>query len=467
MDRAPAGATKVRWVIVWLAFFGTTVNYVDRANLGAALPAIAEEIQLTAFQQGLVLSAFFWTYAVFQLPAGAAVDRFGARITYTFAAAWWGIFTAATALARNFGSLFALRFLLGVGEAGAYPSNAKAVSRWFPVQERAKATSIYDNGARVGGALALPLVIIIVATIGWRASFVLTGALALLFIVAWWWYYRDPLDHPKVNAQEIDYLRRGGARIEDEPTVSGGREIRYRDLFRYRTVLGMMFGFFCLNFVIYFFITWFPTYLVSERGFSLLKTGFTGLIPPLGALIGGFLGGFVGDRLVQSGMPLTLARKLPIICGMLLGATIIPAAWVPNAYMALVLLAIAYGGLTFAAASIWSLPADVAPTGGHVASIGGMQNFASNAAGIVMPPLLGSMYDATGSFTVPLSVAGCFAVLGALNYLVVVGKVEPLHVRGVEAPHEVDVSAADSTADGAMYEDHHRPTDIDRKHAPR
>ena len=201
------------------------------------------------------------------------------------------------------------------------------------MQERAKATSIYDNGARVGGALALPIVI--VATVGWRASFVLTGALAVLFIVSWWWFYRDPLEHPKANAEEIEYIRRGGGRISDEPTAAGGPTVRYRDLFRYRTVLGMMLGFFCLNFVIYFFITWFPTYLVNERGFSLLKTGFTGLIPPMGALIGGFLGGYVSDRLVQSGMPLTKARKIPIICGMLVGATIIPAAWVPGAYAAL------------------------------------------------------------------------------------------------------------------------------------
>ena len=130
-------------------------------------------------------------------------------------------------------------------------------------------------------------------------------------------------------------------------------------------------------------------------------------------------------------------------------------------------MAIAYGGLTFAAASIWSLPADIAPTGRHVGSIGGMQNFASNAAGIVMPPLLGSIYDSTGSFTIPLSVAGCFAVLGALTYLFVVGKVEPLHPRGAAAVHDVDLSSADMTADGARHEDHHHPTDLDRKHARR
>jgi ACS family D-galactonate transporter-like MFS transporter len=188
----------------------------------------------------------------------------------------------------------------------------------------------------------------------------------------------------------------------------------------------MMLGFFCLNFVIYFFITWFPTYLVRARGFSLLKLGSYGMIPPLAAVLGGYLGGLVSDRLTRGGMSLTWARKLPIVGGLLVSSCIGLAVVVPSAGAALCLFALSYSGLAFAAASVWALPADVAPTRGHVGSIGGIQNFASNLAGVAITTFVGHMVDRTGSFVVALSVAGTFSLLGAFAYLVIVPAIAPL-----------------------------------------
>jgi D-galactonate transporter len=413
--------------MVVMAFLGTAINYVDRANLGVALPYVQKDLGLDPAKMGLILGAFFWTYATFQLPSGWFVDRVGPRIAYAAAVIWWSIFTAAGAAARGFASLFAFRLLLGAGEAPAYPCNAKVVSEWFPKSERAFATSIFDSGARVGTALSLPIVTTLVATLGWRAAFAVTGLLGIVWSVAWLRLYRHPREHQRVSVAELAYIE---ADLEpaQAQAQADARQLRWRDLFRYRTVWGMMLGFFCLNFVIYFFITWFPTYLIKARGFTLLKLGFLGTIPALAAIPSGYLGGWVSDTLVRRGYRLTWARKIPIVIGMLTSSSIALAVVVPSAGWALALLSLSYASLTFAAASVWSLPADVAPTRRHVASLGGIQNFASNLAGICISSFVGVMLGRTGGFVIPLLVAGGFSILGALSYLLIVGDLGPLPV---------------------------------------
>ncbi|HTM45354.1 MAG TPA: MFS transporter, partial [Polyangiaceae bacterium] len=210
------------------------------------------------------------------------------------------------------------------------------------------------------------------------------------------------------------------------PKAAQAPKVSWGSLFKYRTIWGMMIGFFCLNFVIYFFVTWFPTYLRDGRGFSDVKTGIFGMIPGLFAMVAGYAGGKTSDFLVRRGMSLTKARKIPIVCGMAMASSIGLAVVVPSAGMAVALLALSYGSLCFAAASIWSLPADVAPTPGHVASIGGIQNFASNTAGICITYVIGKLLAQTGGFVAPLLLAGGFAILGALSYLFIVPEIKPL-----------------------------------------
>jgi D-galactonate transporter len=423
----PPGTLKprgnLRWLMVFMAFSATAINYIDRANLGVAAPYIAEDLHLSPEATGALLGAFFWTYAAFQLPSGWFVDKVGARIAYSFAVVWWSLFTAAASLANGFSALFGSRLLLGVGEAPAYPTNAKIVSEWFPRRERALATAIFDSGNRVGTALSLPIVSAIVAQFGWRMSFVITGAIGFIWLAVWIWIYRSPSNHPWVTEEERAYIESDTTPL---PQGAEGPKVRWRDLFRYRTIWGMMLGFFCLNFVIYFFSTWFPTYLIKARGFDLKKMGLVGMIPALVAVFGGYLGGWVSDRLVRSGVRLTLARKIPLVGGMLLSSSIGLSVLVESTTAAIALMSLSYASLAFAAAIIWSLPADVAPTKDHVGSIGGIQNFASNLAGICISTLVGVMLAKTGGFVVPLLVAGCFSLLGAFSYLVIVPEIKPL-----------------------------------------
>jgi sugar phosphate permease len=244
-----------------------------------------------------------------------------------------------------------------------------------------------------------------------------------VWVVFWWRMYREPEDHPRVRPDELKRLQQARGRSAGTAHV----KLPWSSLFRYRTIWGMMIGFFCLNFVIYFFITWFPTYLVEARGFSLKQLGTLGMLPGLVAIPGGWLGGFASDALYRRGWSLTAARKTCLVGGMLMSSVITLSAIAPNVYVALLFFAIAYASLAFTAASIWSLPGDVAPTPAHVASIGGIQNFASNLAGIVTTTFTGVMLAITsGSFLIPLSVAGALCILGAAVYLFMVGRIEPL-----------------------------------------
>jgi len=413
---------SARWTMILLCCLANTINYIDRANLAVAAPIIQRDLGFDAATMGLILGGFFWTYSFMQMPFGWFADRFGARISLSLAVVWWSVFTAFTAVARGAFSLMGCRLLLGVGEAGAYPSCAKVAANWFPRSERALASSIFDSGSRIGAAVSLPLVAWIIATFNWQTSFVVTGCLGIVWAVFWVIIYRDPEHHHSVTPEQLARLQ-----AERGSKVTGGPKVPWSSLFRYRTIWGMMIGFFCLNFVIYFFITWFPTYLVQARGFSLAQLGTLGLLPGLASIPCGWLGGFSSDALYRRGWSLTAARKTCLVGGMLMSSVITFSVFAPNAYMALVCFAIAYGSLAFTAASIWSLPGDVAPTPGHVASIGGIQNFASNLAGIVTTTFTGVMLTITsGSFIVPLTVAGGFCVLGAAVYLFMVGEIEPL-----------------------------------------
>jgi D-galactonate transporter len=412
--------------MVFMAFSATAINYIDRANLGVAAPYIAKDLNLSEEATGALLGAFFWTYAAFQLPSGWFIDKVGARIAYAGAVVWWSLFTAAAALANTFGTLFGARLLLGVGEAPAYPSNAKIVAEWFPRRERALATSIFDSGNRFGTALSLPIVSFIIAQLGWRMSFVITGSLGFVWTFFWLRIYRPPAEHPTVTPEERAYIE------SDQPQSTGDAKaatVRWRDLFRYRAIWGMMLGFFCLNFVIYFFSTWFPTYLIKARGFDLKQMGLVGMIPAIVAIFGGYLGGYVSDRLVRSGMSLTLARKIPLVGGMFLSSSIGLAVLVESTTAAIALMSLSYASLAFAAASIWSLPADVAPSRNHVGAIGGIQNFASNMAGVCITTFVGIALARTGGFVVPLLVAGGFSLLGAFSYLFILPEIKPLEPK--------------------------------------
>lgn len=409
---------NMRWVIIGLCFLANAINYIDRANLAIAAPHIRAELALDPATMGVIMSAFFWTYALCQMPAGWFIDKVGVRLSLAFAVAWWSVFTAVTGMVHTFGHMVGSRLLLGVGESAAMPSFAKAAYNWFPRKERGIACSIFDSGSRVGSALSLPLIAWIISVMGWRGSFIITGLIGIGWALAWWFIYRDPEKYRDIAPEQVEaLLAERGENQASESKEAGEGKVSWADLFRYKTVWGLMIGLFCLNFAIYFFITWFPSYLMETRGFSLKALGTLGMLPALLAIPGGWLGGLTSDYLLRRGHSATFSRKLCLVGGMLLSSCI-------------ALFALSYASLSFAGSNTWVIVGEIAPTPKHVASIGGIMNFAGNLAGIFITTFTGVMLTITeGSFLVPLAAAGILCILGALSYLFLVGRVEPLPLK--------------------------------------
>src|ERR1700710_189143 len=197
---------KIRWVIIGLCFLANAISYIDRANLAIAATSIQHELGLDAAAMGLVLSAFFWTYAVMQLPAGWIIDKVGVRISLAFAVTWWSLFTIATGAARGVSQFVGARLMLGVGEAASLPSFTKTAFNWFPRSERGMACGIFNSGSTAGSALSLPLVTALIWAVGWRGAFVVTGALGIGWALAWWFVYRDPEQYRAIAPKEVDAL---------------------------------------------------------------------------------------------------------------------------------------------------------------------------------------------------------------------------------------------------------------------
>lgn len=334
-------------------------------------------------------------------------------------------------MVHTFGHMVGSRLLLGVGESAAMPSFAKAAYNWFPRKERGIACSIFDSGSRVGSALSLPLIAWIISVMGWRGSFIITGLIGIGWALAWWFIYRDPEKYRDIAPEQVEaLLAERGENQASESKEAGEGKVSWADLFRYKTVWGLMIGLFCLNFAIYFFITWFPSYLMETRGFSLKALGTLGMLPALLAIPGGWLGGLTSDYLLRRGHSATFSRKLCLVGGMLLSSCIALCAFVDNIYICLALFALSYASLSFAGSNTWVIVGEIAPTPKHVASIGGIMNFAGNLAGIFITTFTGVMLTITeGSFLVPLAAAGILCILGALSYLFLVGRVEPLPLK--------------------------------------
>lgn len=406
---------------MWLAI---AINYIDRTVLSAAAPHLIDELNLNPEMMGLIMAAFFWSYALLQIPAGWFADRYGQKKGLGLAVAWWSIATAAMGLATGFKSLLALRMALGVGEAAAYPSNAGIAARWFPDRERATVSGLFDSASKFGGAVAMPLIVWMIYMVDWRMTFLIIGSIGLLWVIAWYFIYSEnPEEHKRISPQEISHIRDGQAQKHGDKSVM---PMKWYKLLRYRNIWAMCLGFFTINYTSYFFITWLPTYLVQEKGMDFIKMGMVAALPLLSGMIVEVIAGWASDRVVHSGrLSLTATRKLFLTIGLLMALCIGFAPFTDSVFMTVFLLCVAKSGTTVAASQVWALPGDVAPKN-SVSIVAGLQNTVSNMGGAVGPIVTGAILAATGSFTYALVFSAVLVVLGILNYLFLMGKVEPI-----------------------------------------
>ena len=424
MVTSPAAASRQRFVVVLMLFVVVVINFLDRTNISIVAPSLAEDLKLTPLRMGLVFSAFGWSYALLQIPASRFVDRVHPRILYTIVLGAWSLATVALGLIHSFVALVALRVIIGIFEAPSYPINNRIAATWFGENERAGAIGFYTSGQFVGIAFLAPLLTWILAEYGWRAVFIFTGAVGLAWAAVWFTFYRNPREFPGVNQAEIEWIRSHGGLPELSDGPPAKKSIVWADL---KTVLskrplwGMYIGQFGVVTTQWFFLTWFPTYLFNSRHRGFTRSGLQTAIPFFFAFVGVLAGGSCSDWMLRRGMGLTSARKFPIIAGLLLSTSIAGANYAENQVWLIAFFSSAFFGSGFASIT-WSLVATMAPA--HLIGLtGGVFNFFGNLAAIVVPIAVGAL--ARGSdFTRPLIFVAATALVGALSYLVLVGKIE-------------------------------------------
>ena len=418
--------SRTRFAVMVLLFVSVTINYLDRSNLSIAAPAMRDALGFDTAQMGYVLSAFGWTYALFQIPGGWLVDRVAPRVLFAVLIIGWSIATIMLGFTTSVAGLMIVRMLVGALEAPSYPINNRVVTTWFPERERATAIGFYTSGQFVGIAFLTPVLVWIQTRFGWPMVFVATGALGVVWGVVWYALYRQPHEFPGTTASEIDLIRQGGGLVDLDRKQAARRSFSRADLARVltsRKLWGVYFGQFALTSTLWFFLTWFPTYLVQARGMSFVKAGFLASLPFLAAFVGVLCSGILSDAMVRRGASLGTARKVPIVTGLLLSISIIGANYVDEPALIVGFLALAFFGNGLASIT-WSLVSTIAPER-LLGLTGGVFNFVGNLSGITVPIVIGYLARDYG-FSAGLTYVAALALLGALSYVFVVGKVERL-----------------------------------------
>jgi ACS family D-galactonate transporter-like MFS transporter len=421
-NRKQAKPTRARYGILLLLFIGTAINYLDRTNVSVAASSIQKDLGLNSVTLGLIFSAFGWSYAFMQVPGGWILDRFGPKMVYAFSLCTWSIVTLFHGFARNFATLFGLRLGLGFFEAPAFPTNSRVVAAWFPQQERAIATGVYTAGEYVGLAFATPILFWLLSNYGWHSIFFITGMVGILFSIAWIKFYHDPKYSKHINKEEMDYIRNGGGLAEASSQKNKVNWKQVKQLLKYRQIWGISYTQFSVASTLYFFLTWFPTYLVQEKHMSFIKAGFMGSLPYIAACAGVLLAGFWSDHMVKRGLSLTIARKTPIIIGAFGACLIVLANFTQLPGLVILIMSIAFFAQGMAANG-WVIISDIAPTN-LVGMAGGIFNLAANISGIITPIVIGLIVNKTHSFTGALVFIAALALSGALSLLLVVGKIK-------------------------------------------
>jgi ACS family D-galactonate transporter-like MFS transporter len=413
-----------RWRIAFLLAFGVLVNFFDRINLSVSRDALHVSFGLSLVAFGYLSSAFSWTYALMQMPAGVLLDRWGVRRVGRVSAFLWSVASFAAAIAPGINWFFVARLLLGVSESPTFPANAKALGYWFTRDERALATAITDAAAKLATAIGVPFIGVLLFYFGWRWSFAVTGFISFLYFLLFYLVYRNPGEDPELSCEEREFILRGGAQLEDQAKARSGASLGY--LLRQRKVYGLALGWGAYNYTFFLLLAWLPSYLSITVHVDLLHSVFYTSAPWLFAAITDLLiGGWLVDDLIQRGWDANRVRQTVLVVGMMFGLCIFGAASAHRAAVALVWISFALGGLAAAAPVAWTVPSLIAPRE-SVGTLASAVNFCGQVAAISAPIVTGYIVAGTHSFATAFVTATIILLLGIVGYIFLLGRIEAI-----------------------------------------
>ena len=419
-----SGVPRRRWRIAFLLGLGVLVNFFDRINLSVSRDALHDSFGLSLVAFGYLSSAFSWTYALMQMPAGVFLDRWGVRRVGRISALLWSLSSFAAALAPGLGWFFGARFVLGVSESPTFPANAKALGYWFTRDERGLATSISDAAAKFSSAIGVPLIGLLLFYFGWRWSFAATGFISFLYFVLFYFIYRNPSEDQALSAQEREFILAGGAQPEDETKARTGSSLSY--LLTQRKVYGLALGWGAYNYTFFLLLTWLPSYLSVSLHMNLLHSVFYTSVPWLFATFTDVLvGGWLVDTLIQRGFDANRVRQIVLVMGMAFGLAIFGAASAHSSAAALIWISLALGGLAAAAPVAWTVPSLISPRE-SVGTLAGAVNLCGQIAAISAPIVTGYIVSETHSFAGAFVTATVILLLGIVGYIFLLGRIEPI-----------------------------------------
>jgi MFS family permease len=402
--------THVRHVVLGLTIAAYMITYMDRVVISSAVPSIQKEFGFSIVTMGWILSSYQWGYALFQIPGGWLGDRFGPRRALTLIVTWWSIFTCATTLAWNAGSMATIRFLFGMGEAGAFPIATRSLSRWILPSGRGFAQGITHAGSRLGGAITPALVVLIIAHFGWRAAFLAFGCLGFIWAAVWFWYYRDtPGEHRSANAEERQLIQSALEVVRNRAVDS----VPWRTILMSHQIWILSAMYFCYAYNLGVYLVWFPKYLNDHRGFNLRQMGFYASLPLFAGTAGDMVGGWISDLWAKRSSDLRIARRAVGATGFLLsGLSILAACITSNSLTCVWFSCVAMFFLESTVGVSWAITLDI---GGDCAgSVSATMNTCGNMGGAIASALsayLVLFYGWNAPFLLMVALSGVAALL--------------------------------------------------------
>lgn len=400
--------TNIRWVVVALLFFATTINYIDRQVIGLLKPYIQEDLKWSETDYGYIVTAFQIAYAIGMLACGRLLDKVGSKLGYSIAIIVWSIGATLHAAVRSVAGFGFARAVLGLGEAGNFPAAVKTIAEWFPKKDRAYATGLFNSGSTLGAIIAPIIVVGITLQWGWRWAFIITGLLGFVWVVAWWIIYKAPHENKKVNAAELAYIEQDEEEEEVKSTVT------WKELFKFKQTYAIVFSRFVTDWVWWFFLFWTPDFLNKTHGVDLKATVLPLIIIYFMSSIGGIYGGAVSSRFIKAGRTIDFARKTTILIFALLVLPLNAVPYIHNIWIVVLIIGLATSTHQAWASNIFTIVSDVYPK--HVvASMTGISSVGGAIGGALASSFVGLILEWTGNYATIFMIASCMYLLAWLT----------------------------------------------------